>query len=237
MHNFPQQRNAYSILLFHLCQHAVMSRCCIIIPSTLNLSHLFQSYLMLQSSFLSRIKNVVFNSSKKQMVGSYAFAIVAVVTNEHSFWDWAALQFPRYTGRRVHPFRLSVSLHKKLSVTARTERGRPLIATVLLPLHFFPESFSKWAHRFFVGVFVTRYSSTSDRRTADMALSYSLFRSRNVAANLANTYERHAIICGQIFKHRTGFSAATYLRILFSLDSFIVRTSSHWATVSRLDAI
>ena len=227
MHNVPQQRNTYSILLLHLCQHAVLSWSRIIIPSTLNLFHLFKSYFLLQSPFLSRIKGVVFLRSQKQVVRSYAFSIITMMTNKHSFWDWAALQFPRYTGRWIHSFWLSVFLHKKLSIAAGTERSRPFIATVLLPLHFFPESCSKWARRFFVGVFVTRNSTTSDRSTTDMTLSYSLFRSGMIAANLADTYKRNAITLSQILKGSTGFSAATYLRILFSLDSFIVRTSSH----------
>lgn len=49
------------------------------------------------STFRNAILNVVFLSSKKQMIWSYAWRIVASMKHVKSFWNWTKMYFPRIT--------------------------------------------------------------------------------------------------------------------------------------------
>lgn len=235
MNNIPQQSDANSILFFHFCQYAIMSWSRIVIPCALNLAHLFKGYFLLQTSFLSCVESIVFNGAKKQVVWPTALPVIATVADKKSCWYFPIIQFPCYAACSHHSF-LAIYFNDKLPISWFTERCHPIPATIVF-LHLLPKSLCDRTRIFFSRMLITSDSPTSDRATANMTFAYALFSSRSIAANLANAGKRHTVTLGQLFKHRTGISAATNLGILSGFNSFVVRTSGHRANLSPLGAI
>jgi hypothetical protein len=81
--------------------------------------------LLMKASLFQGVPNVVFLSSKKQVRGIGARAIVACVANIHSMRNWTMIQFPRYAVSVFHSFRRAY-----MAVTSRSSTALPNPTTI-----------------------------------------------------------------------------------------------------------
>lgn len=92
------------------------------------------------SSLRYFVANVIGMSSKKQMIWSYAWRIVAMVKHIHSFWNGSTMQYPRQPMRKNGS--IVSSSHPKLSITKRNRVGEPQPTALIIwqDEHIFPKT-------------------------------------------------------------------------------------------------
>ena len=87
------------------------------------------------------VQNVVTVRSKEQVVWIDALSVVAMVTDEQTFWDWPVMEFPRDAMREGWPSERGAT---NVAVAIRADVCRPLPTRIVIgSLHFRPESFSE----------------------------------------------------------------------------------------------
>lgn len=87
------------------------------------------------------ILHIVQLRANKEMVGVNAGGVVALVKNEHAFWDRTKSHFPRNAMRHF-----VFALNANLPVAMRIDHARPFPALIMVALvHSFPKAIFEWA--------------------------------------------------------------------------------------------